>query len=237
MLLSTVAYRPYMGRLISALASFCIALVIAHSSPAVAQSEVADSPTFVHVDEFVPQEVPIRLHNSGLFNTIDNKSVLKFTSENTSVESLSSVQFLLLIVDESGNIKSGQGWRYEKPIGGLSIAEVQVELKYPVDKGNHIILTSYEVGGQSKTYSVTPTKVLFELSSKKLIKERKEFIKTVGAKLGQTNPCGPAQTAASAACTCGLKSFSCNPQTGQYSFSCFSKTENPSGCPEAPPEN
>jgi hypothetical protein len=62
-------------------------------------------------------------------------------------------------------------------------------------------------------------------------------VKTFGGQLADENPCAAVQSAAAAFCKCGVKSFSCNPQTGAYSFTCFSQQENPSACPEGPPEN
>lgn len=214
-----------------------IFLAFAAGSAVVAQADATHVNTFTRINEFVPKDVPVKLSDSTLFRSIDDKLILKFSVENMSVESLSSVQFLLLIVDEAGNIKSGQGWRNVTPIGALSSIQNEITLKYVVEKGNRVVVTSYEAVGHSKSHFVTPNKVFTDLSLLSLIKENRQFVKTLGTKLGQQNPCAPAQSAASLACKCGLKSFSCNPQTGAYSFTCFSQQENPSACPVDPPEN
>jgi len=178
--------------------------------------------------------VPVKLSDSILHRSIDDRLVLRFSVDNISADRLSAMQFLVLIVDESGSIRSGQGWRQEKSIEPLSSSQSEFILKYVVEKGNRVVLTAYEAIGSSRSYSVTPTKVLAELSSLKLVKGNNSFVKALGSKLGQTNPCAAAQSAAALACKCGIKSFSCNPQTGEYSFTCFSYQENPTACPDGP---
>lgn len=208
------------------------------SSGAIAQSDPSTNVnTFVHIDTFVPKELPLELTNSAVFKTIDGNSVLKFYTVNSAVEKVSDLQFLILTVDKKGNVKSGQGWRFRKGLEALSTSEIEVELKHPITSGDKLILTSYEAVSDFTTYYVPPTTVLFEISQKGMIKKNKKFIRAVGAKLLQNNPCAAAQSAASVACACGIKSFSCNPQTGAYSFICFSQQENPSACPEGPPES
>lgn len=227
-------------RLLTYAVIFGIALIFASVENANAQGRRAIAQdTFVKVDTFVPEGLPVAFEQSSLVRTIRLDLVLRFTAWNSKSERLSDLQFLVLIVGQNGDVKAGHGWRAGKGINGLSYSEMEVEIKFPVADTDRLVLTTYEAVGESQTFSVSATKVVSELTAKGLLKEvktSKKFVKTVGANLAQTNNCAAALSAANATCTCGVKTFMCDPQTGSFSFTCFTKDESPS-CPESSPDN
>jgi hypothetical protein len=215
-----------------------VALMFGYTGTATAQSDPeAKIGESVEINSFVPNEVPVAIASSYVLRTKDGKTILKFGVKNATTERYSNLQFLVLVVDHKGNVKAGQGWRDEIGIGSESTTEIEQELIYPVADGNKLVLAAYEAVGNITAHRVAPVRLLTILGSKGLIKERPTFIKTVATKLANDADCAAVQTAASAACACGIKTFSCNPQTGAYSFSCFSHAENPTACPDGPPEN
>jgi hypothetical protein len=229
--------KSYPVNLIKSSVIGCVLLLIVSSGVAIAQRRVTTNvDTYVPINRYVPKELPLSLGDSSLMRTIKGNLLLDFVATNTSSERISTIQFLAMVVDEKGNVKFGQGWRSNKVLEGLSSTRVEIDFKYPVANGDKLVLFPYHVVGKTNVYEVLPGSVLNELVSKGQIKN-KTFVHAIGVKLTDDNPCAAAQTAAAAACRCGLKSFSCNPQTGEYSFTCFSQQENPSACPEGPPDN
>lgn len=193
--------------------------------------------TFVQIDTFIPKEVPVILDNSHLWRTIDGDFVLTFNATNTTTERFSSLQLLAMVVDQNGGVKFGQGLKSKAALESLSSLGIEATIKHLISNGDRLVLVAYEAAGETNAYKVAPALVMDAIASKGLIKTSSQYIKSRGAKVADENPCSAAQSAATAACKCGLKSFSCNPETGAYSFTCFSRQENPSACPEGPPEN
>lgn len=227
------------------------AFVLSASNIVMAQTiRATDVNTFVRSDVYVPKEVPLSLEGLALFRTIEDEYMFRFSAANTTVGSLSNLRFLALIVGENGNIKSGQGWTSTGGLKSLGKSEFEVGLKYRVSNGDRLVLTVYSVKGPTGEIAVPLEQVTSELSSKGLIKAAKVSnphqskarsnslpAKIVNAKFAVDDNCAAALTAAAAACPCGLKSFSCDPSTGSFSFTCFSQQENPGACLESPPGN
>lgn len=208
-----------------------------------------DVNTFVRSDAYVPKEIPLNLETLTLYGTIGDEYQFRFVAANTTIELLSNLKFLVFVVGENGDVKFDQGWTHRGGLKSLAKSEFEVRLKYRVSNGDRLVLTVYSVAGKSGENAVAPEKVVSELSSKGLIRSRGNIkshlnkanslakSRQIDAKFTVDDNCAAALTAASLACPCGLKSFSCDPATGAFSFMCFSQQENPGLCPESPPGN
>lgn len=198
------------------------------------------------IKSFIPKELPIKINRMSLVANEQNQRVLKFYVTNSTLEKLSEINFLVLTVDNKGRVKAGQGWRVNKNVDGLAASEITKTLKYPGNSEDRLVLTSISTSGKSsigtlKNYSTESRKLFKQLADAKLIKNKAKyskkendaktkvsFLKISYNEVVKLDICTVRQNQANLACDCGVKSFNCNPQTGAYSYTCFSEQEVPS---------
>lgn len=180
--------------------------------------------------------------DSATVSDIDNIPVLSYSVTNKTAEPIIVSDLFLLVLDQQGNIKLGQGWRESTTIESFSSKAFSTKLQTKIAEGDRTVLT---VERTRTSYGRIETPDLVE-SIKQYVKGKLTAFPTVPRNLAAgTNArlnkaaftvpmngdsstyCADAQKTAASACRCGLASFSCTENTG-YSFSCFQ-------CPATPP--
>jgi hypothetical protein len=168
---------------------------------------------------------------------VNDKTVLTYTFTNETGVPLESLQFVAFFVGPDGNIRGGEGWTINAALGARASQEVPVALQRQVSDDERVLLAVYRARGRKVKFEIEPPNVVDALQSMLSAKSAPaagaRYVKTA-ARLPQTvNPCIDAQAFAEKTCKCGIKTFSCNSSTGQYSFECFG-ADGPS-CPKTPP--
>lgn len=167
----------------------------------------------------------------------NDKFLLTYTLTNETDAPLESLRFVAFFIGPDGSVRGGEGWTINGDLGARASREVPVTLQRQVSDDERLLLAVYRAGGRKVKFETEPSDVVNALqsvlSAKPASADAARYAKAA-ARLPQTvNPCVDAQSFAEKTCKCGIKTFSCNSSTGQYSFECFG-ADGPS-CPKTPP--
>ncbi len=155
----------------------------------------------------------------------------------------SELEFLAIVINKSGEVRGGQGWLLKKTdVNDFGLIE-DILLSTQPETGDTVVLMVIGARGESVKYSASSLEIRNRLnsfrisakSSNSLSKSNSEkFILAVNKV--KNNIVGPVcdnnlcQTKNTCGCG-GVSSFTCNEETGSYSFTCFPKN----GCIDEPP--
>ncbi len=152
---------------------FGLALVFGSLSPGIAQTAPARGiDSTVQIDVFVPDGLPIRINNPELYFTPEGTHLLRFVATNTSIKSLSDIQFLVMVVGPNGNVRSGYAWKTTAGLRALGTSNIEYSVRFNAERGDRLVLTTYEATGKTETFKVDPKRLVTDLASVGLIKAR-----------------------------------------------------------------
>lgn len=215
----------------------CLVAIGYYAKANAAQANTNLLPEELSVITSIPEQIPVSFSGVTATKLGEQKPVLKYSMTNNADNDFTNTNFVVFVVDKEGNIKAGQGWTVKQSLAARQSSEVLVALKYDVAAEDHLVLTVYKAEGETKKFEVAPSKVLENFADQRLVKPIEKFVKTAGVFSPMPTPppsaCDAGQDFATNSCKCGIKSFSCNPTTGEFSFSCNSRAEGI--CPVAPP--
>lgn len=206
-----------------------LGLVRSDSSRALAANP-RQQPT--RVETYLPQEAPLTFHHA--FSSKENgRTLLSYSFAAQS--RLDSVQLVALLLDSSGELKGGQGWTMSVSAAPGETVEGSIDLQGDVRPTDHVMLTVWKANGNSTVFARGFARTLKAYRQAKgltgSLPSALQFVNAAGQEI--KNTCSASLTEAKEACGCGgIKSFSCHPATGQYSFECFPKN----GCDGSGPK-
>lgn len=171
------------------------------------------------VETFTPQGAPLTFNYASLKRE-GGKTLLNYSFTNSANRRLDTVQLVALFLDSSEELKGGHGWMVNiNATSGISI-EGSIELNANLASTDYVLLTVWKANGDSLNFTKGFARTLKAYKRSKGIAGRPdtpEFDK-VAAQQTQ-NTCSASLNEAKDTCGCGgLKSFSCTPSTGQFSF-------------------
>ncbi len=179
---------------------------------------------------YVPNQIPLRITQVST-NLRPGEGVdIDFDIINTSGKDLGKVSFIVLVVGPNGDVKSGIGQEIRTNVKNLTSTNAKLTVNRSLEPNDTLVLSTYQASGDSGSFNLNPVKLLNMLGQEGLVRQNTNFSKTVGEGLLQVSPCQAGQNFATASCSCGVKTFSCNPETGQYSFECFPPPSGQSQC-------
>lgn len=211
-----------------------LAFTLSHSDASGKPASGA-APQSPRVDAHAPQGAPLTFYHAQAAGE-PGRTVLSYSFNNSAGQRLDTVQLVALVLDAAGEVRGGQGWTVNVPSTPGEAVEGSIELAGEVRPSDYVLLTVWKAQGGSVNFTRGFSQTLKSYRRMKgfvsAAPDAPEFLK---ARAQQTqNTCSASLNEAKAACGCGgLKSFSCNPSTGQFSFECFPKN----GCDAAPAES
>ncbi len=176
------------------------------------------------VESYIPQGAPLTLNHASLKKE-EGKTLLNYSFMNSSNRRLDTVRFVALFIDSSEELKGGHGWTVNVGAASGVSTEGSIELNADLGPTDYVLLTVWKADGDSISFTQTLARTLKAYKRSKGIAGRPDaprFIKAVAQQTQST--CSASLEEAKDARGCGgVKSFSCNPSTGQFSFEFFPK--------------
>ncbi len=182
------------------------------------------------VRTYMPKQIPLAISRVTTDRTGGKELELAFVVTNNSKKDFAKTNFVVLVVGPLGNVKSGVGQELRTNLTKRSSSSLKIAVNRVIGPNDSLILTAYKATGAKGTFEVNPIKVLDLLGQEGFVTRNVLFSKTVGTGLLQVSPCAAGQGFATSSCSCGVKTFSCNPETGEYSFECFPPPPGQSQC-------
>lgn len=165
----------------------------------------------------------------------DNQTVLQYALDERGGKQSASVELLAFTLDESGRVKGGEGWTAPVAAATESGRESLLRiLKSRPEAADRLLLTVWRVGS---AFEVNETELNNMLRPRGAKAERGLKARPVKVALTEGEYCLDRLAAAKTSCACGVKSFSCNPSSGEWSFTCYTKAESPTQCTQAEGES
>ncbi|HEX8459480.1 MAG TPA: hypothetical protein VF656_19465 [Pyrinomonadaceae bacterium] len=209
------------------LLTLTIALISADATVGTSHTNAAgcQSQRRVKIKAVVSPRAPVGI-DSAAATISDNQLVLQYALDNRADRQPSPVELLAFTLDESGRVKGGEGW-----MTGNTTTENQTEsllriLKTKPEDENQLLLTVWRVGA----FEVSETELKNILRSHAARTELSLKGRLVKAALMEGEYCTDRLAIAKTSCSCGVRSFSCNPSNGEWSFTCYTKAESPAQC-------
>lgn len=188
----------------------------------------------ISVEPFATMSVPVRIKKAKA-TKFNEKTVLSYSVTNETGENLRALHFVVFMVDSNNQIRGGEGWTLNTDLANQSSIELPVSLQNKVAKDDRLLLTVWKAEGATQTLSLDPSDVVkaakdFAVTRQARAEAKMGHARRVAASPSPADACADGQKFATESCKCGIKTFSCNPSTGQYSFECF----EPTLCPTSP---
>lgn len=182
----------------------------------------------------ISSRIPVTVGSPTASPTDDNQTAMKVTVTNNTGGRLLSLGLVALIVDKSGAIRGGEGWKADADLAPNASQDFLHVLKPPVGPEDHLLLTVWRASGTGGTFEIDPKElndVLRAPASSPKLEARREGrlsgARNVKASLRQSNTyCQGWYAFAESKCACGVKSFSCDEKNGTFSWTCFTKSES-----------
>lgn len=188
------------------------------------------------VETSAPQGAPLTF-NYASFKREGGRNLLSYSFTNSANRRLDTVHLVALFLDSSEEVKGGHGWAINiNAASGLS-TEGSIELNADLAPTDYVLLTVWKANGDAINFTKGLARTLKAYKRSKGMASGPEAPEVIKAVAQQTNTCNASLAEAKDTCGCGgLKTFSCNPVSGQFSFECFPKN----GCdkesaPATPP--
>lgn len=212
-----------------------IALIPTDAITGTSQTNAAGSQSQrrVGVRAIVSPRAPVGIRNASATIT-DNQIVLQYALDNRTGRQPASVELLAFILDESGRVKGGEGWTV-----GNAATESRPEsflriLKTRPEDQDRLTLTVWRADG---AFEVNETELNNILRPQAARGERSRKSRLIKAAVAEGEYCLDRLAAAKTSSPCGVKSFGCNPSSGEWSFTCNTKAEAPEQCRQSENES
>lgn len=178
---------------------------------------VADSP-----------RIPAAIENADA-TSVQDQTVLRYKLANRAGRQLTTIEVVAFVVDKSGSVKGGEGWTLRESSPSDHTEGFVRILKSRVENGNHLVLAIWRAGDGSGMFELDKTELDNILRPRASATRRHESVPLVRAAFRRGEYCADRLAIAEAKCACGVKTFGCNPTSGEWSFGCYTKAESP-GC-------
>lgn len=197
------------------LVALTLSLVNAEASLGLASKPTRQNP---RVETYAPQGAPLSFNYASLKRE-GGKNLLSYSFTNSANRRLDSVQLVALFLDSSEELKGGHGWAVNiNAASGLS-TEGSIELNADLAPTDYVLLTVWKANGDSINFTKALARTLKAYKRSKGIASGTKAPESIKVVAQQTNTCNATLAEAKEICGCGgLKSFSCNPVNGQFSF-------------------
>jgi len=183
----------------------------------------------VRVGVAISPRTPISLGTTTATIT-DDQTVLQYAVNNRSGGQLGAFELLAYTLGKDGRVKGGEGWTVREDLAGSQAESFLRVMKTKIVPEDRLTLTVWRTSGEAGTFEVNQTE-LNDLLRPRAAKGRGSATsRLVKAAMTEGEYCQDRLAVATNACACGVKSFSCNPTSGEYSFTCFTKAESPAQC-------
>ncbi|HZH32863.1 MAG TPA: hypothetical protein VEY11_18995 [Pyrinomonadaceae bacterium] len=212
-----------------------IALIPVEATIGTPQINAADSQSQHHlrVRTKVSPRAPVGIGSAAATMT-DNQIVLRYALDERAGKQLPSVELLAFTLDESGRVKGGEGWTAPAAATENGRESLLRILKSRPEAADQLMLTVWRVGS---AFEVNETELSNMLRPRASRAERALKPRLVKAALMEGEYCLDRLAVVKTSCACGVKSFSCNASSGEWSFTCYTKAESPSRCTQAEGES
>lgn len=166
--------------------------------------------------------VPVTFSHS-VATRVSDRTVMSYTATNNAGVPISSIHVVVFVVDASGRIKAGEGWRINLDLAPNSTQDLQDIIESKVGPGDHVILSALKASGGGTEFEADASDLLNS------VKGRSASINTpslnrrfVRVALQTVSFCEAALNLAKRACSDegGLSSFSCDEKNQTFSFTC-----------------
>lgn len=157
----------------------------------------------------------------------DNQIVLQYALDNRGGRRAASAELLAFTFDEGGRVKGGEGWTVAKEKTQQSHPEnfLRILKTGPEDVGR-LTLMVWRAGG----YEADEAELNNILRPRAARGEPSVNGRSLKVALAEGEYCLDRLAVAEKSCSCGVKSYSRNPTSGECSFTCYTKTETPAQC-------
>jgi hypothetical protein len=181
----------------------------------------------ISVVTYVSPKLPVRLVSAKASKVADRKPVLTYTAASHAGEQLDRLHFVAFVVGQDGRVKAGEGWVIDEGLAAHASVEIPISLKHNVATGEHLILSVWKAEGRANTFEAEPAEVVQSIQSGIANGERitagAQIVRAAARSLN--DKCTAGQSFATSSCKCGVKTFACDPTTGNFSFTCMTKEE------------
>jgi hypothetical protein len=181
----------------------------------------------INVEARPSSRIPAKVESA--FGVIDNaQTVLRYKVANHGGKRLTALGMIALIVDRNGEVKGGEGWRVNQILAVNSTEEFLRVMSTKLESGNSLILTAWQASGDSETFELDKSDLDVVLKSHTGRRKSTSSVKYINAAFQDSAQyCRGWYEYAKTNCPCGVKTFSCNPKDGSFSWTCFTKQEAP----------
>jgi hypothetical protein len=155
---------------------------------------------------------------------------LQYAISNPSGGQLTMFELLAFTSNREGQIKGGEGWTVRDNVAQSHTESFIRIMKTKLTPEDRLTLTIWRASGEAGTFEVTGPELNNLLRPRASSERQSSTGRPVKAAMVEGEYCQDRLAVAGNACSCGVKSFSCNPTAGEYSFTCFTRIENPIQC-------
>jgi hypothetical protein len=167
----------------------------------------------------------------------DDQIVLQYAINNRSGGQVREFELLAFTLDRDGQVKGGEGWTVRDNLVDSQAESFVRIMKTNLTPEDRLTLTVWRASGEAGTFEVNRTELNDLLRPRAATERQSATRRLVKAAMTEGEYCQDRLAVATSSCSCGVKSFSCNPTTGEYSFSCFTKAESPAQCKQGENES
>jgi hypothetical protein len=212
-----------------------IALIPVEAITGIPQTNAAASQSQrrVSVRTIVSPRAPVGIGRAAA-TTTDNQTVLQYALDNRAGKQPASVELLAFTLGENGWVKGGEGWTAPDAASESRPESFLRILKSKPEAEDRLLLTVWRAGG---AFEVNETELNNMLRPHAARAAQPLKARPVKVALTEGEYCLDRMAVAKTSCSCGVKSFSCNPSSGEWSFTCYTKAESPSQCIQAEGES
>ncbi|HEV2880864.1 MAG TPA: hypothetical protein VGX24_06105 [Pyrinomonadaceae bacterium] len=186
----------------------------------------------VSVRAIVSPRAPVGIDNATATIT-DNQAVLQYALDNRTGRQSVSVELLAFTLDEGGRVKGGEGWTVANDTTESHPENFLRILKTKPEDVDRLTLTVWRAGG----FEANEAELNNILRPRAARGEQFATGRLVKVALAAGEYCLDRLAVAEKSCSCGVKSYSCNPTSGEWSFTCYSKAEAPAQCKQTESES
>jgi hypothetical protein len=186
----------------------------------------------IAVQSVVPSNMPVKFSSTSY--EVDGRGLptLHFSVTNDADSRIKKIQLSVFAVNSKGHFIGVEGWREKIDLEAHATKEVTVILRNRVMLGDRVFLFVEQVHQASGVWATDPTKLLqvvksslefdsAELPSSKFITRQPRMLDYDDYQVMGGDICDTRLSQARDACgSGGILAFSCNPETGAYSFTC-----------------
>ena len=189
----------------------------------------------INVRTIVSPRSPVGIGSAAATMT-DNQIVLQYALDNGGGgRQPASAELLAFILDESGRVKGGEGWTATGAATQSRPETLLRIMKTGLEAEDRIVLTVWRAGSAFEVNETELNNILRPHAARREYSPKDRMVKTATAAAGEY--CMDRIAIAKTSCSCGVKSFSCNPSSGEWSFTCYTKAESPASCVQSEGES